>query len=100
MNSVDTGWVTDENHTPKRLCKQEERDFFAPLGIVDGMALHRVSVMVPEPVFESAYRTVLASMDVYGPVVRSVYRAALSALEPDPNATRRIVEHLYGHPIQ
>jgi NAD(P)-dependent dehydrogenase (short-subunit alcohol dehydrogenase family) len=38
MNSVDTGWVTDENPTPKRLRKQEERGFFAPLDIVDGMA--------------------------------------------------------------
>ena len=38
MNSVDTGWVTDENPTPKRLRAQEERGFFPPLDIVDGMA--------------------------------------------------------------
>lgn len=38
MNSVDTGWVTDENPTIKRERIQEERGFFAPLDIVDGMA--------------------------------------------------------------
>lgn len=38
MNSVDTGWVTDENPTPKRTRNQEERGFFAPLDIMDGMA--------------------------------------------------------------
>jgi NAD(P)-dependent dehydrogenase (short-subunit alcohol dehydrogenase family) len=38
MNSVDTGWVTDENPTPKRHRKQEELGFFAPLDITDGMA--------------------------------------------------------------
>ncbi len=38
MNSVDTGWVTDENPTPKRLRNQEELGFFAPLDIIDGMA--------------------------------------------------------------
>ena len=38
MNSVDTGWVTDENPTAKRLRKQEELGFFAPLDIIDGMA--------------------------------------------------------------
>ncbi|MBC8137556.1 MAG: SDR family oxidoreductase [Fibrella sp.] len=38
MNSVDTGWVTDENPTIKRDRIQEERGFFAPLDIVDGMA--------------------------------------------------------------
>ena len=38
MNSVDTGWVTDENPTPKRLKIQEDRGFFPPLDIVDGMA--------------------------------------------------------------
>ena len=38
MNSVDTGWVTDENPTPKRERKQNERGFFAPLDIIDGMA--------------------------------------------------------------
>jgi NAD(P)-dependent dehydrogenase (short-subunit alcohol dehydrogenase family) len=38
MNSVDTGWVTDENPTARRLRKQQELGFFAPLDIVDGMA--------------------------------------------------------------
>lgn len=38
MNAVDTGWVTDENPTAKRLRKQEELGFYAPLDIVDGMA--------------------------------------------------------------
>ncbi|MBT9586536.1 SDR family oxidoreductase [bacterium] len=38
MTSVDTGWVTDENPTPKRTRNQEELGFFAPLDIVDGMA--------------------------------------------------------------
>lgn len=38
MNSVDTGWVTDENPTPKRDRIQEERGFFPPLDIIDGMA--------------------------------------------------------------
>ena len=38
MNSVDTGWVTDENPTPKRNRIQEERGFFPPLDIIDGMA--------------------------------------------------------------
>ena len=38
MNSVDTGWVTDENPTVKRQRKQNELGFFAPLDIIDGMA--------------------------------------------------------------
>lgn len=38
MNAVDTGWVTDENPTAKRLRKQEELGFYAPLDIIDGMA--------------------------------------------------------------
>jgi NAD(P)-dependent dehydrogenase (short-subunit alcohol dehydrogenase family) len=38
MNSVDTGWVTDENPTPKREKIQEGRGFFPPLDITDGMA--------------------------------------------------------------
>lgn len=38
MNSVDTGWVTDENPTPKRTRIQEDRGFFPPLDIIDGMA--------------------------------------------------------------
>ena len=48
MNAVDTGWVTDENPTAKRLRKQEELGFFAPLDIVDGMAriYHPIAVGV------------------------------------------------------
>ena len=38
MNSVDTGWVTDENPTPKRTRQQDEGGFFPPLDIIDGMA--------------------------------------------------------------
>ncbi|MBC8103908.1 MAG: SDR family oxidoreductase [Cytophagales bacterium] len=38
MNSVDTGWVTDENPAPKRTRLQEDEGFFPPLDIVDGMA--------------------------------------------------------------
>ncbi|HLK58282.1 MAG TPA: SDR family oxidoreductase [Chthonomonadaceae bacterium] len=38
MNSVDTGWVTDENPTPKRTKIQENRGFFPPLDAIDGMA--------------------------------------------------------------
>ena len=50
MNSVDTGWVTDENPTPKRQRKQEELGFFAPLDIVDGMAriYHPIAVGLDE----------------------------------------------------
>lgn len=38
MNSVDTGWVTDENPHPKHRRIREEQGFFAPLDVVDGMA--------------------------------------------------------------
>jgi len=38
MTSVDTGWVTDENPTPKRTKKQDDTGFYPPLDIVDGMA--------------------------------------------------------------
>jgi NAD(P)-dependent dehydrogenase (short-subunit alcohol dehydrogenase family) len=56
MNSVDTGWVTDENPTPIRLRNQEGLGFFAPLDIMDGMAriYHPIAVGVTdeaEPVF-------------------------------------------------
>ena len=37
MNSVDTGWVTEENPAVKRL-KIQEGGFFPPLDIIDGMA--------------------------------------------------------------
>jgi NAD(P)-dependent dehydrogenase (short-subunit alcohol dehydrogenase family) len=51
MNSVDTGWVTDENPTPKRLRKQEEMGFFAPLDIIDGMAriYHPIALGISHP---------------------------------------------------
>lgn len=51
MNSVDTGWVTDENPTPKRLRNQSERGFFAPLDIIDGMAriYHPVAEGINDP---------------------------------------------------
>ena len=51
MTSVDTGWVTDENPQPKRERNQEERGFFAPLDIVDGMAriYHPVAFGVARP---------------------------------------------------
>lgn len=38
MTSVDTGWITDENPTPKRERGQGERGFFPPLDIIDGAA--------------------------------------------------------------
>lgn len=51
MTSVDTGWVTDENPAPKRERGQEERAFFPPLDIVDGMAriYHPVAHGVTRP---------------------------------------------------
>lgn len=36
MTSVDTGWITDENPTPKRERGQGERGFFPPLDVIDG----------------------------------------------------------------
>lgn len=38
MNSVDTGWVTDENPHPRRTHSQEARGFWTPLDATDGMA--------------------------------------------------------------
>jgi NAD(P)-dependent dehydrogenase (short-subunit alcohol dehydrogenase family) len=38
MNSVDTGWITDENPYPKKMHLQYERGFYPPLDIIDGMA--------------------------------------------------------------
>lgn len=51
MNSVDTGWVTDENPAPKREEIQEEHGFFPPLDIVDGMAriYHPIATGINEP---------------------------------------------------
>jgi len=51
MNSVDTGWVTDENPAPKREEIQEDLGFFPPLDIVDGMAriYHPIAMGINEP---------------------------------------------------
>jgi NAD(P)-dependent dehydrogenase (short-subunit alcohol dehydrogenase family) len=38
MNSVDTGWVTDEDPVPHVTRKQRVHDFYPPLDIVDGAA--------------------------------------------------------------
>ncbi len=51
MNSVDTGWVTDENPIPKRTRIQEDQGFFPPLDIIDGMAriYHPIAQGVTKP---------------------------------------------------
>lgn len=51
MNSVDTGWVTDENPTIKRTRKQDLTGFFPPLDIIDGMArvYHPIAAGITEP---------------------------------------------------
>ena len=38
MNSVDTGWVTDEDPAPTTARKTREHRFHPPLDIVDGAA--------------------------------------------------------------
>ncbi|BAU12906.1 short chain dehydrogenase/reductase family oxidoreductase [Leptolyngbya sp. NIES-3755] len=38
MNSVDTGWITNENPYPKRTNIEQKRGFYPPLDIIDGMA--------------------------------------------------------------
>lgn len=38
MNSVDTGWITDENPYPKKIHLQTARGFYTPLDVIDGMA--------------------------------------------------------------
>jgi NAD(P)-dependent dehydrogenase (short-subunit alcohol dehydrogenase family) len=38
MNSVDTGWITDENPYPKSTRLREENHFYTPLDAIDGMA--------------------------------------------------------------
>ncbi len=50
MNSVDTGWVTDENPGPKRERREGEGDF-PPLDIVDGMAriYHPIALGINSP---------------------------------------------------
>ncbi len=37
-NSVDTGWITDENPYPKKIDLQTHRGFYPPLDAIDGMA--------------------------------------------------------------
>jgi len=51
MTSVDTGWVTDENPAPKRERGQQERAFFPPLDIADGMAriYHPIAYGISHP---------------------------------------------------
>lgn len=38
MNSVDTGWITDENPYPKSTRLREANHFYTPLDAIDGMA--------------------------------------------------------------
>ncbi len=38
MNSVDTGWITDENPFPKKTRLLDEHHFIPPLDAIDGMA--------------------------------------------------------------
>lgn len=38
MNSVDTGWITNENPAPKKDRVLEEQHFVPPLDVIDGMA--------------------------------------------------------------
>ena len=38
MNSVDTGWITNENPYPKSQRMEQEQDFYPPLDVIDGMA--------------------------------------------------------------
>ncbi|OUL26548.1 short-chain dehydrogenase [Nostoc sp. RF31YmG] len=38
MNSVDTGWITDENPLSKKTYLQETKGFHTPLDVIDGMA--------------------------------------------------------------
>lgn len=38
MNSVDTGWITNENPYPKKMHLQHDRGFYTPLDAIDGMA--------------------------------------------------------------
>jgi hypothetical protein len=46
MNSVDTGWVTDEDPAEIAARKVEEHGFHPPLDIVDGAA------RIVDPIFE------------------------------------------------
>jgi NAD(P)-dependent dehydrogenase (short-subunit alcohol dehydrogenase family) len=56
MNSVDTGWITDENPYPKKNNLQTHRGFFTPLDAIDGMAriydpIVRGTIESAEPLF-------------------------------------------------
>jgi NAD(P)-dependent dehydrogenase (short-subunit alcohol dehydrogenase family) len=48
MNSVDTGWVTDEDPATIAARKQREHGFHPPLDIVDGAA------RILDPIFDGA----------------------------------------------
>jgi hypothetical protein len=48
MNSVDTGWVTDEDPLAIAVAKRAEHAFHPPLDIVDGAA------RIVDPIFVSA----------------------------------------------
>ncbi len=50
MNSVDTGWVTDEDPFAKAVAKEESQRFSPPLDSVDGAA------RVLDPIF-TGFRT-------------------------------------------
>jgi NAD(P)-dependent dehydrogenase (short-subunit alcohol dehydrogenase family) len=50
MNSVDTGWVTDEDAAPLAEQKRKEHGFHPPLDVVDGAA------RILDPIF-SGFRT-------------------------------------------
>jgi NAD(P)-dependent dehydrogenase (short-subunit alcohol dehydrogenase family) len=56
MNSVDTGWVTDEDPVPKAVEKRDMHDFSPPLDIVDGAA------RVVDPIFSG----ILTGTHVWG----------------------------------
>ena len=38
MNSVDTGWITNENPVPVKAKIEETQDTYTPLDTIDGMA--------------------------------------------------------------
>ncbi|MBE9145961.1 hypothetical protein [Planktothrix mougeotii] len=38
MNSIDTGWITNENPYPQKQDDQQKRGFYPPLDNIDGMA--------------------------------------------------------------
>ena len=38
MNSVDTGWITNENPYPVKMRIEADQGFYTPLDLIDGMA--------------------------------------------------------------